>query len=125
MIELDYMEEADGTLRPLLEVHQTILPLTKYGLMRKKFLEEQMSAVYLSLQVTDSLYSHCREVETRAQDMKERLKKDLREGSKPPETEDFMEMVTYQNGIDHQAEEIVLKEIVYSKEIPTITMKKK
>ena len=125
MIELDYMEEVDGTLRPLLEVHQTILPLTKYGLMRKKFLEEQMSAVYLSLQVTDSLYSHCREVETRAQDMKERLKKDLREGSKPPETEDFMEMVAYQNGIDHQAEEIVLKEIVYSKEIPTITMEKK
>ncbi|WP_066649613.1 TnpV protein [Christensenella timonensis] len=124
MIELDYMEEADGTLRPLLEVKETILPLTKYGLMRKKFLEEQMSAVYLSLQVTDSLYRHCREVEARAQDMKERLKKDLREVSKPPETEDFMEMVAYQNGIDHQAEEMVLKEIVYSKEIPTITMTK-
>ena len=123
MVELDYMETENGTWKPLLEVQETVLPLTKYGFMRMRFLEQEMEAVYLTLRVTDKLYKHCKRVEEQAHKRKAEIVRELRRINKPPQTENFMEMVSYRRMIDHEAEELMLDEIVYNREVTEATEK--
>ena len=120
MIELDYMEAENGTLKPLLEVRETILPLARYGFMRMRFLEQEMEAVYLTLRVTDRLYKHCKKVEEQAYKRKAEIMRELRRINKPPQTLDFMELVNYRRMLDREAEELMLDEIVYNREVAEV-----
>ena len=88
-------------------------PLTKYGLMRRKFLEEWR--VRTALEMGENLLIHCFQMQEQAQAMKQELMSELTRNDSPPDkSENPMEWVRHMNSLDLQAEEIVTRNLIYS-----------
>jgi len=58
---------------PNFKLKEEGINLGKYGLMRKRFLEEHYRCRFETMLLTGELYAHCREIEEQANMMKERL----------------------------------------------------
>ena len=87
-------------------------PLTKYGRMRLRFLEQWR--VKQALEWDRDLLIHCLEVQRRAKETKQRLMEQLQRNDPPPnKSEDPMAWVGHMNALELQAEEIVTRTIVY------------
>ena len=87
-------------------------PLTKYGRMRLRFLEQWR--VKQALEWGSDLLIHCLEVQRRAKETKQRLMEQLQRNDPPPnKSEDPMAWVGHMNALELQAEEIVTRTIVY------------
>ena len=87
-------------------------PLTKYGRMRLRFLEQWR--VKQALEWDSDLLIHCLEVQRRAKETKQRLMEQLQRNDPPPnKSEDPMAWVGHMNALELQAEEIVTRTIVY------------
>ena len=81
-------------------------PLTKYGRMRRKYLEEWR--VRTALELGENLLIHCSEIQEQAKLMKRELMTQLERDNPPPDRgSDPMGWVQHMNGLDMQAEEIV------------------
>ena len=88
-------------------------PLTKYGRMRLRFLEQWR--VKQALEWGSDLLIHCLEVQRRAKETKQRLMEQLQRNDPPPSRdEDPMAWVGHMNALELQAEEIVTRTIVYA-----------
>ncbi len=88
-------------------------PLTKYGRMRLRFLEQWR--VKQALEWDRDLLIHCLEIQRRAKETKQRLIEQLQRNDPPPsKSEDAMAWVRHMNALELQAEEIVTRTIVYS-----------
>ena len=88
-------------------------PLTKYGRMRLRFLEQWR--VKQALEWDRDLLIHCLEVQRRAKETKQRLMEQLQQSDPPPSRdEDPMAWVRHMNALDLEAEEIVTRTIVYA-----------
>ena len=88
----------------------------KYGILRKSFLKEHRSGMYLSYLLIDKLVSHLNEVDRQAHERMEALVRQMME--KQGITEelkacDQMAWVGAVNYIRNAAEEIVLDELIY------------
>jgi hypothetical protein len=67
-MEMSY-REVDGLLFPELEIQGQIdEPLTKYGLMKKGFLEQHHPIRFNQMIMGGTLYPHCKEVERKMQE---------------------------------------------------------
>ena len=88
----------------------------KYGMLRKQFLKEHRSAKYQYLLLTGKLTEHLNQIDQEARMQVEILMEQMAEKQGVTEelkAQDQMEWVRMMNNIKTNAEEIVLKNIVY------------
>lgn len=118
-MELTYTKVGDYLLPDLMmdgENELEEIPLGKYGLLRESFLKEHHSGTYNSMLLTGRLAEHLRGIDRQAQEQADSIVRDLmkRRGvNEDLKARDQMAWVQAVNNFTHQAEEMVLAEIVY------------
>lgn len=118
---LTYHQEGDYLI-PELDMPQETKPaqaeaeeLTKYGLMRKKFLSEHCPGIYTAMLAEGTLWSHCLEIQHQAQERMDILTTQMAQTEGVTEalkSEDPMSWVRRMNSIKYRAEEIILTELI-------------
>ena len=91
--------------------------LTKYGMMRKNFLQEHRKGIYQGMILAGELKAHCLEIQEQAEQRMEALSEQMAKAEGVNEelkAADQMKWVAKMNNIRHSAEEIVLTELIYS-----------
>lgn len=87
-----------------------------YGRLRKAYLEEHRSALFAELVLSEKLYDHCAEIEDAVHDRLERMIPQIaaRNGIDAAlKAANPLEWVVQMNLCKAQAEEVVLKELIY------------
>ena len=113
---LSYTLHGDYYL-PDLEINEEEPTYGKYGIMRKTYLKEHRPAMYSLYMLEDRLTEHLNTVDDEAQERMDILVRQMmeRQGiTEEMKARDQMEWVRAVNGIRNMAEEIVLKELIYS-----------
>ncbi len=103
-LRMDGEEEAEG------------MPLGKYGLLRQSFLKERHHGTYMSMLLTGRLMPHLYQTDRQAQEQVDRAVAGMMEQSGVDEKmkeRDQMAWLGAVNSFMAQAEEMVLREIVY------------
>ena len=92
------------------------MPLGRYGLLRQSFLQKNHPGTYASMLLTGRLMPHLRRIDEQAQSQADRMVSELMEQKGVDEAlkeRDQMAWLGAVNGFTAQAEETVLREIVY------------
>ena len=119
MAELAYKKMGDYQIPDLMmdgEDGMEEMPLGKYGRMRQTFLQERHKGRYTSMLLTGRLEAHLREIDQQAQEQADLIIAEMmKQGGVNEELKDRDQMAWLQavNSFTAQAEEIVLREIVY------------
>lgn len=114
--EIHYAQVGEHQL-PLLTLPQTddTEPLGKYGRMRLVYLKNQRPVLYNQLLLNGTLWPHLQEVQRAASEQLERTIAALADKFPAPDKERAqLSWVAHMNGLKAQAEEMVLREIVYA-----------
>lgn len=93
------------------------MPLTKYGQLRLKYLQEQQPELEVQLASSGELISHIEQIQSEAEELEENLIQQLAHQQGVTEqlkASDQMEWVQMMNNITNQAQEIVLNELIYN-----------
>ena len=117
MMNLTYEKNGDYQIPMVVMDEQPKEVLTKYGLMRKKFLQEHKNGVYTGLLLSGKLKEHLLMIQEQAEERMELLTGQMkeREGiTEQMKAENQMLWVAKMNSIVHSAEEIVMTELIYS-----------
>ena len=110
---LQYTQNVDY-LVPNIELNQPP-PLGKYGQMRKMFLKENRPVLYNHLLLSGKLYPHLVEIDQTAKDRLDRQMEELlKQNQAPDKAVQQMAWVQHMNALKMQAEEAILKELIYS-----------
>ena len=112
-----YTMVGDHRLPDLIAGGTENLPISKYGRMRKRYLKEHRPVLYTNLLVTGKLDQHLAEIDEACEEQMELLVKQMAKQEGMTETlkaADQQEWVRRVNSIRDRAEEIVLRELVYS-----------
>lgn len=89
--------------------------LNKYGRMRRAFLQEQKPMLFDDLVLTEQLFPHLYEVQEIAEKRVEVIMTGLLEKNPVPDKEtDAMAWVRHMNLLKAMAEEIVVREVIYT-----------
>ena len=117
MSELNYMASGDYLI-PDLSLSETVeTSLGKYGRMRKTYLKEHRPVLFSNLLLSEKLYPHLREIDETAQSRLETMMPRLMEAagiSEKLKAENPKQWVGLMNSCKAQAEETILRELVYS-----------
>ena len=117
MRELNYRANGDYLI-PELSLSETAEPpLGKYGRMRKTYLREHRPVLFSNLLLSEKLYPHLREIDKTAQSRLDTMMPKLMEAagiSEKLKAQDPMRWVGLMNNCKAQAEETILRELVYS-----------
>lgn len=107
-------KKQDNYLIPDLE-QEELPPLGKYGRMRLAYLEErEQQAKYLLLLMKGNLNQDLIDTEMMAHDRVNQCMKELvKRNPGPTKEEDPMAWAGHMNNLKHQAEELVLPEMIY------------
>ena len=114
---LNYTLHGDYYL-PDLEINEEEPTYRKYGIMRKQFLKEHRNARYQYLVLTGKLTEHLNQIDAEARDREEQLVKQMMEKQRITEKlkrQDNMEWTRRMNTLCHDAEEMILTEMIYTK----------
>ena len=114
---LTYTMNGDYQIPDLKLTEQPEKPLGKYGRMRKAYLKDHRPLIYNQLLLTEKLYPHLIEIDETAQSRLEQMMPQLAKDAGATEqlkASDPMRWVGLMNNIKASAEEVVLKELVYS-----------
>lgn len=114
-MELTYTKQGDYLL-PNLEVPEAP-KVGKFGMLRRSFLRNHRKALYTGMMLTDKLNSHLEQVDLEANRMLEKLVSQMAQEQGVTEelkARNQMTWVTMMNNLRSAAEEVVLKELVYS-----------
>ena len=117
MSELTYRQNGDYQIPNLTWSETSTKPLSKYGRMRKQYLQEHRPVLWNRLILSEKLYSHLREIDETAQRRLEQLMSELMKASGVTERlkeTDPMQWVNLMNSLKAQAEETILTELIYS-----------
>ena len=117
MSELNYRVNGDYRIPDLILSETADTPLGKYGRMRKTYLKEHRPVLFSNLLLSEKLYPHLREIDETAQSRLETMMPKLMEAagiSQKLKAEDPMRWVGLMNNCKAQAEETILRELVYS-----------
>lgn len=87
--------------------------LGKYGTIYKDYLKEYKKTMYDNLKSKDKLEEHCYQREIELKELRERLEKQIKLNNPPPKTNEFLVMARYNQMIDEQVNELLLKEIEF------------
>ena len=89
--------------------------LNKYGRMRRAFLQEQKPMMFDDLVLTEQLFPHLYEMQEIAEKRMEVVMAGLLEKNPAPDKEtDAMAWVSHMNLLKAMAEEVVVREVIYS-----------
>lgn len=114
--EIHYAQVGDYQL-PLLTLPQTddTEPLGKYSRMRLAYLKNQRPVLYNQILLSGTLWPHLQDVQKAACEWLERTMTTLLDKYPAPYKEHTqLSWVAHMNGLKAQAEEMVLREIVYA-----------
>lgn len=115
MSEIQYQSSGDYLI-PNLTVEET-RPLTKYGRMRKKYLQANRPVLFNNLLLSGQLQNHLLETEETANRRLEEMIRNMAQESGVTEdlkAADQMKWVGLMNTLKAQAEEIILEELIYA-----------
>ena len=116
-MNITYHRNGDYLLPDLTLGNQPTAPLTKYGRMRMRFLQEHKPGLYSHLILSGKLYQHLVETQESAQTRIDRIAAEMAKDAGIDEelkAQDQMAWVGAMNAIRQQAEESVLEELIYS-----------
>ena len=113
---IEYVRQVDYYMPNLYLEPEEKVTFNKYGLLRLNYLRKHKKAEYTILFMNKELNKHLKEIQEQAQNEIDILIEDLK--SKSDLTEDMkntnpLYWVGTMNAIKNQAEEIVLKELIY------------
>ena len=117
MMNLAYEKNGDYQIPMLQMDEQPEGTLTKYGLMRKKFLQENKNGVYTGLLLKGKLKEHLLMVQEQAEQRMEVLTEQMKESQGVTEqlkSDNQMLWVQKMNNIRQSVEEIVQTELIYN-----------
>ncbi len=113
---IEYRLEGDYYIPNLTLPKQEKIILNKYGRMRLNYLKEHKKAEYSIMLLDGTLNAHLKEIQGIAQNRIEQIINKLKAESDLTEdmkNTDVLYWVGTMNSIKHQAEEIVLNELIY------------
>jgi len=113
---IEYIRTGDYYLPNLVLAEQKKIQLNKYGRLRLDYLKNHKKAEYAILFMDNKLTDHLEEVQKIAAKRIEEIIKSLKEQSNLTEemkSTDQLYWVGMMNNFKNQAEEIVLKELIY------------
>ena len=116
-MELTYTKQGDYLIPNLTLPEKEYPTLGKYGMLRKTFLKQNRKVLFNRMAMNDTLWEHLSEIDRTATEMVEKLTKEMAQTQGVNEAlkaSDQMLWVQQMNNIRNAAEEIVLKELVYS-----------
>ena len=114
--EIHYAQVGEYQL-PLLTLPQTdkIESLGKYGRMRRAYLKTQRPVLYHQMLLNGTLWPHLQDVQKTACERLERTVAGLLDQYPAPDKERAQLLwVAHMNGLKAQAEEVVVREVVYA-----------
>ena len=114
---IEYIQSGDYLIPNLIANREPKEPLTKYGLMRKKFLKENRSGIYSGMLLEGTLKEHCLMIQEQAEERMDLLTDQMAKSQGVNEAlkaSDQMKWVRLMNNIRASAEEIVLSELIYN-----------
>ena len=117
MSELIYKQNGDYLLPEMGLTEAEKRPLGKYGMMRRQYLEENRPGLYTRLILSGKLMELLQEIDLTAHSRLESLMSLLTKQNNVTEelkARDQMAWVGQMNSLKHQAEEMILTELVYA-----------
>ena len=115
-LKIEYVEAEDGMLYPKLEhPKQPAGSIGKYGEMRRRYLQEHRKTSYSLMMLEGTLKRHLMDVNEQAHQQIEALIEDLLQANPAPDkAADQLGWIQHMNMLKMQAEEIVLRELIYA-----------
>ena len=116
-MELTYEKNGEYLIPNLIPNREPEEPLTKYGLMRERYLKEHMGGVYKAMLLKGTLKAHCLEIQEQAEQRMESMARQMAEAEGVDErlkASDQMKWVARMNSIRQAAEANILAELIYS-----------
>ena len=116
-MSLTYTRSGDYLIPNIQLTESEAKPLTKYGRMRKKYLEEHRPILWNTMILSEKLYSHLREIDEAANRRLEVLMNELTKKCGVTEelkATDPMKWTGLMNTLKAQAEETILAELIYA-----------
>ena len=113
---IEYVRQGDYYIPNLVLQKQKKIHLNKYGRMRLNYLKEHKKAEYTIMFMENTLIDHLEEIQEIATKKVNQIIEDLKAKSNLTEDMKNTDMLYWggtMNSIKNQAEEIVLKEIIY------------
>ena len=114
--KIEYHREGDYYLPNLVLAEQKKIQLNRYGRLRLEYLKKHKKAEYTILFMDNKLTDHLEEIQEIATKRVQEIIKALKEQSDLTEemkNKDQLYWVGMMNNFKNQAEEIVLKELIY------------
>ena len=117
MNNLTYSMQGDYCLPNLLPPQEEEVTLGKFALLRRSFLKQNRRVTYTNLLTSGKLTEHLLEIQRTAQEQLEKLTQQMAKSQGVTEqmkSENQMLWVQVMNNLRQSAEEIVMKEVIYS-----------
>lgn len=112
--KLEYIQVGEFLL-PNLALDKVDGYIGRWGMMRKRYIQEHKPAVYSSMLLMDELNQHLIDIQKNADDRMDVLEEQLLKNDPAPDkAKDGMAWTRHMNQIRHQAEEIVKNEIIFN-----------
>lgn len=116
--KLTYVQYSDYYIPDIRLVHAGTQTLGKYGRMRRAFLEHNNPMLFNDMLLTESLFPHLWEVQQTCEKRMEILMEELlAKNPTPDKATQQLAWVAHMNSLKAHTEEIVLRELVYEKDI--------
>jgi len=116
MSEITYTQNGDYLI-PDITITKSPRPISRYGRMRRKYLEEHNPVLFNSLVLSGKLFPHLLEIEDAANRRMERMMREMAKAEGITEAlkaTDQMGWVGAMNSIKARAEEVILAELIHS-----------
>lgn len=117
MTQITYTKQGDYLLPNLLLPQEPQIPLGKYALMRRRFLQQHRKVTYTNLLTTGQLHAHLMEIEETARSRLDQIVSQMAQAEGVTEelkAADQMKWVGLMNNFRSAAEEQVLAELIYA-----------
>ena len=117
MTQITYTKQGDYLLPNLLLSQEPQIPLGKYALMRRRFLQQNRKVTYTNLLTTGQLHAHLMEIEETAKQRISLMVAQMAQTEGVTEelkATDQMKWVGLMNNFRSAAEEQVLMELIYA-----------
>ena len=115
-MEITYTQIGDCLYPNITLCEDDKLPIGKYGRMRKEYLHEHRPILYNILVFKGKLQKHLWEIDQTANERLEQMMHEMKKSAGITEqlkAENPMAWVGQMNALRHQAEEIILNELIY------------
>lgn len=118
MANITYRQVNDYMLPNLtLPAEETAIRLGKWGVMYKDYLQKHNPVLFATILTQGTLYQHCAEIDTQAQQMFNTLVSQMTKTENITEqlkAQNQLEWVQRMNSIQERASEIVCNELIYT-----------